>query len=89
MNSNQSTRARVPSAARSHHARAAVLTRFHPERVDEIAELKRQASVITLEDHIRRVVAAAPPLTLEQRDRLAALLRPATAHDVSFGGDAE
>jgi hypothetical protein len=28
-----------------------------------------------LEDHIRRVVEAAPPLTAEQRDRLALLLR--------------
>ena len=27
-----------------------------------------------LEDHIRRVVEAAPPLTAEQRDRLALLL---------------
>ena len=28
-----------------------------------------------LEDHVRRVVEAAPPLTAEQRDRLALLLR--------------
>ena len=28
-----------------------------------------------LEDHIRRVIEAAPPLTAEQRDRLALLLR--------------
>jgi hypothetical protein len=27
-----------------------------------------------LEDHIRRIVEAAPPLTAEQRDRLALLL---------------
>ena len=32
-----------------------------------------------LEDHIRRVVEAAPPLTAEQRDRLALLLRGSRA----------
>ena len=37
-----------------------------------LAELGR---VTRLEDHIRRVVDAAPPLTAEQRDRLALLLR--------------
>jgi hypothetical protein len=29
-----------------------------------------------LAEHVRRVVAAAPPLTPEQRDKIAALLRP-------------
>lgn len=29
-----------------------------------------------LDEHIARVVAAAPPLTPEQRDRIAVLLRP-------------
>lgn len=31
---------------------------------------------VELAEHVRRIVAAAPPLTAEQRDRIAALLRP-------------
>lgn len=72
---SRSLRAPIPAAARTHIATAAALHRFHPERVDEIAAAKRQAAIITLEDHIRRVVDAAPPLSAEQRDQLALLLR--------------
>ena len=42
------------------------------ERRAELAEAR-------LANHIRKVCAAAPPLTSAQRDRLAALLRPGTA----------
>lgn len=41
------------------------------ERRAELAEAR-------LANHIRKVCAAAPPLTDAQRDRLAALLRPGT-----------
>jgi hypothetical protein len=41
--------------------------------VDRATDNARQAE--QLEEHIRRVVDAAPPLTAEQRDRLALLLR--------------
>lgn len=37
----------------------------------------RDLRALQLADHIRTVVAAAPPLTTEQRDRLAVLLRGA------------
>jgi hypothetical protein len=30
-------------------------------------------------EHIRKVISEAPPLTLEQRDRIAAILRSGTA----------
>jgi len=31
---------------------------------------------LTIEEHVANVVAKAPPLTAEQRDRLAGLLKP-------------
>lgn len=39
-------------------------------------EARRRAAEEKLAAHIREVVDAAPPLTHEQRDTLAALLRP-------------
>ncbi len=50
----------------------------HAKRRDpsaDVTELTRQLRAERLEDHIARAVAAAPPLTTEQRDRLATLLR--------------
>lgn len=40
-----------------------------------LPELRRDLRVAELEEHIIRIVDAAPPLTAEQRDRIAALLR--------------
>jgi hypothetical protein len=45
----------------------------------DVTELRRQYKAERLAEHIEKVVAQAPPLTNEQRDRLALLLR---------GGDA-
>ncbi|MEA9997840.1 MULTISPECIES: hypothetical protein [unclassified Cryobacterium] len=42
----------------------------------DTTELRRQLKAERLEEHVARVVASAPPLTPEQRDRIAALLRP-------------
>jgi hypothetical protein len=41
----------------------------------DVTDLRRQLKAEHLEDYIARVVDAAPPLTAEQRDRLAVLLR--------------
>ena len=38
---------------------------------------EKDLAALRLEDYVRRVVAAAPPLTDEQRTRLAELVRPA------------
>lgn len=43
-----------------------------------IAETKRDLAAAKLEQYIERIVAEAPPLTTEQRSRLAALLTGAT-----------
>lgn len=69
------SRTKIPDAARTHLGRAAVLERHHPEQRERIEAEKQQARVLTLEEHIRTVVDAALPLTIEQRDRLALLLR--------------
>jgi hypothetical protein len=41
----------------------------------DVTYLRQQLKAERLEDYIRRVVDHAPPLTAEQRDRLAVLLR--------------
>jgi hypothetical protein len=40
-----------------------------------VDDLKRQIKAETLEAHIRKTVDSAPPLTREQRERLAAVLQ--------------
>ena len=64
----------VPAEARRLRGRIAAASRHHPGDSSAIAEDKRQYRYLILEDYIRRTVDAAPPLTHEQRARLAALL---------------
>ena len=58
-------------------ARKAALTRHRPADTDALTVATRDLAAANLEDYIRRTVDAAPPLTPEQRDRLAVLLRGA------------
>jgi len=58
--------------ARSRLARAHV--RSAGTTPEEFATLRRDLTAAKLERHVREVVATAPPLTDEQRNRLAALL---------------
>ena len=61
----------------------------HAKKADptaDVTDLRRQLKAERLEEYIRRTVDAAPPLTTEQRDRLALLLRPALAN--AGGADA-
>lgn len=41
----------------------------------DVTELLRQMKAERLQDHIERVMAEAPPLTQQQRDKIAVLLR--------------
>ncbi|MHC9294186.1 hypothetical protein ACRCUN_17115 [Mycobacterium sp. LTG2003] len=59
----------------SQRGRVAALSRSRPADDPELLEAKRNLAALSLEDYVRRVVASAPPLTDEQRDRIAALLR--------------
>jgi hypothetical protein len=47
----------------------------HPDLIEARRELKAQR----LEEHIAKVVDSAPPLTPEQRDRIAAILKGGAA----------
>jgi hypothetical protein len=58
----------------SKHAAA---QRWHRPDADDIA---RDLAAARLAEYIKRTVDAAPPLTPEQRDRLALLLRGGDAH---------
>lgn len=53
---------------------ADVLTQ-HLKARDEAEAIERYGS-LKMRDHIQRIVDQAPPLSPEQRDRLALLLRP-------------
>jgi hypothetical protein len=57
-------------------SRYAILTRHRPDNDQERMEAARDYRALSLEQHIQRVVAEAPPFTDEQRDRLRVLLAP-------------
>lgn len=57
-------------------ARLAALTRHRPPSDPAVIDAGRDLAAANLATYIARVVASAPPLTPEQRDRLARLLRP-------------
>jgi hypothetical protein len=56
-------------------ARVASLSRSRIPDDPELIEARRNMRAERLADHIRKVVAEAPPLTSSQRDKLALLLR--------------
>ncbi|MEU8312908.1 hypothetical protein [Micromonospora sp. NPDC049033] len=53
-------------------ARLAATTRHHPDA--DVTELRTELRAATAERYIRRLVRQAPPLTPEQRARLAGIL---------------
>nr|WP_242600153.1 hypothetical protein [Dermacoccus nishinomiyaensis] len=53
--------------------RIAATRRHHPET--DLTELKREHAAAKIAAYVEKTVAEAPPLTDEQRDRLATLLR--------------
>jgi hypothetical protein len=57
------------------HTRAKIAHTLRQNPDADVTELRRQLKAERLEEHVRRIVDAAPPLTYEQRTRLAALLR--------------
>jgi hypothetical protein len=54
-------------------SKIAAIERHHSDA--NTGDLRRELRAAQLAEHIRRVVDAAPPLTDDQRTRLAALLR--------------
>lgn len=59
-----------------HRARHAALTRSCEPNDPRLLDARRDLAAASLADRIRATVDAAPPLTPEQRERLAALLVP-------------
>jgi len=58
----------------SAHGTLAALKRHHPNSPD-VEHAARTLAAEKLAEYVKRTVAAAPPLTPAQRDRIAALLR--------------
>ena len=58
-------------------ARVASLTRSRNNDDPELVSARQRLKAARVEDYIARVVAEAPALTNEQRDRIASLLSPA------------
>lgn len=67
----------VPSSRRRAAAVVGALHRHHGPDDPRLADARRDLRAAELEEHVRRIVAEAPPLTDDQRSRIAALLRPA------------
>lgn len=67
----------APSPATAHHrARVGALSRDRQPNDPEFLAAKRDLAAANIEDYITRVISAAPPLTAEQRTRLAELASP-------------
>lgn len=60
-------------------AKVAALTRHREPDDPSLSEARRDFAAERLAEVVRRVVDAAPPLTPQQRDTIAALLRPRPA----------
>jgi hypothetical protein len=58
-------------------ARVGALSRYRPDDDPDLLDARRDLRAARLADYIAKTVDAAPPLSSEQRDRLALLLRGA------------
>jgi hypothetical protein len=68
----------MPAQSPTRRRAAAVVgavERHHGPDDPRLPVLRRDLRAAELEEHVRRIVGNAPPLTAEQRDRIAALLR--------------
>ncbi len=66
----------MPADSRRSRARLAATVRHHSDDVAAVTAARQEHKATAAERYIRRLVDEAPPLTAEQRDRLALLLRP-------------
>ena len=69
----------LSKAAAHHRAKIGALSRSRPADDPELVEAKRGLIEAQAAAYIEKVLAEAPPLTDEQRVRLAELFRPAGA----------
>ncbi|TQN44412.1 hypothetical protein FHU33_3914 [Blastococcus colisei] len=67
------------SAVHTARARVAGLSRHRGPDSPDTLQARRDLRAVRLEEYISRTLATAPPLTDEQRERLASLFTPATS----------
>jgi hypothetical protein len=65
----------LSKAAAHHRARVAGLSRDRKPDDPDLVGARLELRALRLEDYVAQVLAEAPPLTNEQRSRIAALLR--------------
>ncbi|ATD70348.1 MULTISPECIES: hypothetical protein [Gordonia] len=65
------------SSPTHHRARVAALSRVKRPDDPALIDARRDLKLANIESYVGKVLAEAPPLTDEQRTRLAELLRPA------------
>ena len=65
----------LSKAATHERAKIASWSRYRDPDDPELEEARRNLRAERLADHVARVVDEAPPLTAEQRDRIAAILQ--------------
>ncbi len=63
------------SIAKHERARVAALTRSRAPHDPDLIDARRSLAAANLEKYVEKVIAAAPPLTAEQRERIADLLQ--------------
>lgn len=71
------------SAFTHHRARAAALSRSRGPNDPDLISARAETRCAQLEERIRAAVDAWPPLTPEQRDRLAVILRPVVGDHIA------
>lgn len=69
----------LSKAAAHHRAKIGALSRSRSNDDPELIEAKRGLIEAQAADYIERVLATAPPLTEDQKRRLAELFRPSSA----------
>lgn len=67
--------AQLSPAANRERGKIAAFSRSRQPDDPELVEARRNLRALRLQDHVERVLAQAPPLTDEQCERIAALLR--------------
>ena len=69
----------MPSPVQTLKGRMAVAHRDHAPDSPEVLELRRDLAAEKIAQYVQAIVASAPPLTADQRTRLAALFTGGTA----------
>jgi hypothetical protein len=67
--------ATISKATAHYRAKVAAFSRDRLPDDPDLVDARQNLAALKIEDHVRRVISEAPPLTDEQRERIAALLR--------------